>query len=723
MKIISHSNYLIVVVIGALLSSPSHANTDPVNIALKESSYFHETRVELPLSPEFKQDGDSLQVILANDFVIDLDIKAISLRITSPENIVLAENTPGKIFTGLEYIPEGVGPEIKPYSADLDYKFQRATSLGESVTFHFQSMHENGGISEVEWTFVPVRYIINGKTFDGVADQYYIKDMNHYLHEVWTSWQGPTGDDYNGASTFRHACYDKEAYIEVEFGSNKPQQKAQDWGMFIDGGQMFHLIGLGSGRGSIVEFMDEPVACRSGFKSNAYNNAVEVYYGMYIGRVMPDYTTPLRVRLLTTEPISHNLWLELTRYMKIKFQKEYSTKPTTPAPIVVDRNSWRDTTFEDYFKEWLPIYHEYGYRRVEIGWIWHRGRTLSSAESWPPLQEWTGSELIGKGHSQTDINGVVTKNSGGIESLAKAVEFAHNLDMEIFIWHQTAHGWRGSPDVRYHPEWVSYNYNGTMQGWGSDNVPTIWFSLQSGWKDVAIDRLKKLKKDTNIDGLWFDVYGAGASCNYREDIATFSIEDRSDYMRQIRDMGYSIYTEGVSLESVDSYVIYDKDMESYQNNPFILYGSSPYRTGKTIFYGKVDLFKLMSYQCFPHDRKNIWMPDESERINQTAYSEEVKYRNHCFNEITDHLGDVIGVLETDAGTQWICEKGNALFVWENSTLRISSESPRELTKIITQDGAKSSITSSGDNHWEIQAPSESVIILNNYPANIERLTE
>lgn len=206
--------------------------------------------------------------------------------------------------------------------------------------------------------------------------------------------------------------------------------------------------------------------------------------------------------------------------------------------------------------------------------------------------------------------------------------------------------------------------------------------------------------------------------------------DRSDLIKQMRDMGYGILTEGYSLASIHSFVIYEKDIKYYRKHPFILYGCSPFRTGKIMQPFQLDLFKLMSYQVFPHDRSVAWedVPKDAKmrkiqygtkdinECNRIAidHKKEIKHRNNCYNTVSDKLGKVIGILEIDGGTQWICENGNALFIWEESELKISSKAEMRITQLITPEGSKDiSQESVVQKDWTIKVPKQSVLLFEN----------
>ncbi|MFA9478093.1 hypothetical protein ACERK3_07255 [Phycisphaerales bacterium AB-hyl4] len=708
-------------VLGSLFGVTTAFGAERSQVELLEPSHFGYEQVTFTEAPVVSQDGNLLRAKLANGVELRFDVDAVQLQAATREGVILAESDSGNPFY-MKYIPAGTGPDVEPYAADLSFTFQRAIAIEESLTFWLEATASDGETSLVRWTVYPVDYVINGMTFSGIADQFFIQDDSHYLHEMYMNWRGPVGEHYEGARTFRFSCYpgNQQAYSEATFSRSEPKSLG-DYGMFIDGGQMFNLIGLPGLRGSILEFMDEPFHCRAVLRSTRDNDAVEVGYRIGLGRVGPVYTTPLRFRLSTQETLSSNLWIQITQFTKAKFQNDLAIEPTDPRPMAVVRNAWRNSSFVEHADELLPIIKEYGYRQVEIGWVWKRGHSLASRQAWPAMREWDGSRLKSGAHFQGDFNGEITEVAGGAAGLADFTAKAHDMGIKVYVWHQTAHGWVGSPDVRNNPEWLVHRMDGhSVLGWhNSERMPVVWYDMNSGWKDETLRRFQRIKEQTNIDGLWLDVYATGSTCNYLRPVSTYSMPQRSAYIRALREMGYEIQTEGVSLASVDSFVLRKDDMEYYREHPFILFGSCPFRMGATSGYGQLDLFKLMSYRSFPHDRGEQWRPTDNEEVERTRqlYADEVRYRNHCFNTIEDRLGAVIGVVEIEGGTQWVCERGNALFLWDDTDVEIMSPSQMVLDAILTPGGDKAAAEIDAlQGQRRVSVPAQSVMLFTS-PAN------
>ena len=687
--------------------------TAQADVTLLDPSHFESERITFSSTPELSQKGHVIRATLANHVELRFDTQKLFMQVVSPQGRVLAESEPGEILQ-VKYIPQGIGPDVKVYDADLKFTFQKVIVGEESVNLWFEATAFDGTTSKVKWSFYPIDYVIHGMSMSGVADQFHIESSSHYLHRVKLRWRGPVGDDFEGARTFRFSCFpgNKKAYSEAVF-TRSERKTLGDWGMFIDAGQMFHLIELPNQRGTIVEFMDEPVHCRSSIGATGENDAVAVSYDVRVGRMVM-YTSPLRIRMLTQENLSSNLWIQMTQFIKSKYQSDLHVPPSAPRPMAVIRNKWRESSFEEHARELLPILDDHGYRQVEIGWVWKRGNMLESQDPWPTLKVWDGSQLEGTTHFQTDRNDEITDTAGGIQGLARFAELAHQRGMKVFIWHQTAHGWAGMPDVRQHPEWLSYKANGTVRGWtNKDRMPVIWFDLNSRWKQVTLERLRKIKQATNIDGLWLDIYATGSTANFSKPVTSYSTAERSDYIRQLREMGYDIQAEGVTIETVDSFVMRKDDLPFYQQHPFILFGSCPFRMAATSKYGHVDLFKAMSYRSFPHDRGEQWKQTtdaEEERI-RALYAAEVKYRNHCFNQIEDRLGQVIGVVEIDGGTQWVCERGNAVFVWDDAQLSITAQQQMALLDVLTPDQQTAPLPlDSPRRQWQMETSPQTVLL-------------
>jgi len=675
---------------------------------------------ETPMSnpPVVAEEGGMLHAVFENGVRLDFERETIVVTVRNPQGTVIARNMPGAIC-GLTYLPEGLGPEVKPVQGEATFSFSKVFLLGESLILTFDVTSADGEVSHLDWAFTPVRFTSFGTACVGLSDQIMIVDPHHKIHKIHMHWLGPVETEYEGSRSFRFGCYpggDREAYKDVTFGGEKKTQ--YDWGAFIDGGQFFHLIGLPGGKGSIFEHLDHPVNERTGLTSNGTNDAVLTWHNMTLGRSAATVTAPARLRFWIDQPLSANLWIAAYRHLREAYSREFDIPLSRPAPLACKRNAWRRMGFRGYAEQVLPGIVELGYRRVEIGWIWRRGWANGSEEDYPVLREWADGAVQPGRHGQTDINGVMTRSGGGVDGLRHLVRRAHEMGLEVFVWHQTAHGWRGSPVVREHPEWLVHGYDGhSVGGWNNRHLPVLYFSLNSGWKDYTLDRLRELREETEVDGLWLDVYAAGAFCSYDRPHSAPTMMERLDYTRSLREMGYQIYSEGISTTCVDSFVMYAKDKAFYKEHPHILYGTCPYRSSGMVGPDDVDLFALMCYECFPYDRANLWEPGEDGfSAEQTGLREEARYRNKVFNEISDQLGGLIGLQETDHGTQWLCEKGHALFFLKKASVTIRSDHPFAVISRLSPEGDRKVGSAPGPHkELDVSAGERDVILLKRVP--------
>ncbi|MCP4645145.1 MAG: hypothetical protein GY851_32185, partial [bacterium] len=356
----------------------------------------------------------------------------------------------------------------------------------------------------------------------------------------------------------------------------------------------------------------------------------------------------------------------------------------------------------------LPEIVAHGFRRIEIGWIYKRGRAPYHGRAY------TGGHVKPReGNTewlayQGEYKDVFTSEAGGLPAIKTFVDKAHDLGIEVYVWHQTAHGWHGDEIGRHHPEWFVHDYDGTIVGGGMPQSMT-WFSLSSGFLDETLDRIRRLKEETGLDGLWLDMYGTGIykTSNYIHPATAPSVHERAVYTRKMRKMGLGLYGEGVCPTVIDAFVLHDGTI--LDGDEFFLYGTAPFLMGSFLSNPdwNLDLFKLLSYQCFPRDtRIDESSPDLADWHKRKIV--DVVYRNRCFNAVEDALGQPLGVTRTPGGTQWVHEGGNVLFFHKATDVTVPLSKPSEV-QAISRDGSFPFGEEQGV--LSAQAPEDSMLIV------------
>jgi len=259
--------------------------------------------------------------------------------------------------------------------------------------------------------------------------------------------------------------------------------------------------------------------------------------------------------------------------------------------------------------------------------------------------------------------------------------------------------------VRNHPDWVVHDFQGKPVA-GSYAESLVFFDLRSGFRDATLERIRAIKEQTGVDGFWLDMYGSGLhqSPNYINLVASPTVTERMDYVRRMREMGLGLYAEGVSSALIDSFVLWNAP--NWQDNEFILYGSSPFVWERKKF-DQLAPFKLMSFQCFPTDTTALLQPTKDEATKQ--WIEAIRHRNRCFNLIEDTLGQPIGVVTIPGGTQWVHARGNTLFFHDEAKVEIKP--PRKIAKAIAVGLGGEVPIAVGADMLKATMPARSILIL------------
>ncbi len=624
---------------GSLMMIAGGLNPSVRSVSLVEPAYFSERQEPLTGNPNVARDGANYRITLNNGCRVFFDPATVTLRAETPEGITILANSAGRILS-LSYLPSGTGADVQAIPADVVLTFDRLTLYGEAATFHFLMRSADDKESRLEWTFLPISQTINGKRFDGVGDTLLIDDTNHFLHELTLYGLAATGSDYAGAHAFRLACASENApgYREATFGGAPCD--LGEWGAFIDGGQLFHVVG--QKQGTLFEYLDDECHDMTSLGSNASNNAVEITHQLLIGRVPALYCSPMRVRLFTSTPLSMQLWMELARSRRQFFANQYSIPPTPIRPLFTDYDFPTNTSFEAYAEATLPVLQDLGFRRMEI-------------------------------------NGIDKANLSVLEDIRELVDQAHAMGIEVYARHQMAHG--AAEDMTQHLDWLVYNPEGeavTVE----DDTPLVQFDLGSDFFTSTVTHVSDVRTQTNLDGFRLEKYGAGLrnSANYSRLIAAPTVAERMEYMSLMRNMGLGLTAEGISSVAIDSFEI-SGDFELEGHEP-ILNATSPFVLNVALF-DTLDLFKLLSVQCIPTG-PNVVPPGETEA--DRARLDRIRYRNRCFNLIEDNLGQPLGVVLTSQGSQWVHAGGNALFFYEPTLATIPLPSTDAIVLAVGPNG-------------------------------------
>jgi hypothetical protein len=650
---------------------------DSVEVTLADRGRFLEAEVPLSGGPKITRRDAAITATFANGCRVALDAATNALEVVNAEGVVILATAPGPVV-GLSWLPAGMGPDIKLVKDASGHRFHQLASYGEAVIFRFRSDAEPA--TEIEWIFRPVRRRIGGQLFDGVADSVAIIDPARMLHEVAWSGLAAQGKEFAGARTLRMACFgDRAGRAEVTFGAQR--HDLGWWGAFIDGGQFFHMVG--QRQGTVVEYLDDECHDMTNIRSNGRNDAVEIRHVILAGRVPGIWQSPRRHRLFTAQPLTPQLWVDLANARRAAIAGKYGIPATRHRPMLVARNFWHRRSFDEFAADELERLAEMGWRRLEIGWVYRRGLAPASGHAWPASAVYNDAgKPVAYPSLQTEEKDHLMETHGGSAAIKALVDRAHAKDVEVYIWHQTAHGWRGSDDVRNHPDWVIRDPTGKPVG-GAHGESLVFFDLRSGFRQGTLDRIRRIKTETGVDGVWLDLYGAGLhrTANYIHTVTAPTAAERMEYLRDLRTMGLGLYAEGVSSALIDSFILWKEP--NWRGHEFILQGTSPFMMGRSAF-AETDAFVLASYRCFPTDIPAALEPAKTD--DDRRWVESLVHRNRCVNAIEDELGDPVGLVLHPFGTEWTHEHGSALFFHGDTDVVVPLPRRHRAVRAIGPDG-------------------------------------
>ncbi len=525
------------------------------------------------------------------------------------------------------------------------YEYQGGEAAdGAGVTFVF-GVITGDEPATLRWSFTPRTVEIEGRTWHGVGDRYEIDSGEHFIDSVMGRYPWRSGDTVTDDRTMRLACYSQpRGWYEMPLDISADSGPHNAWSFFCSG-QPFHV--LGGAEGTLLLYYDEPTQIRGRAVINAGRDAVYFDNRVVIGRRRGTIATPVQWMLFSDQPLSENLWMQVSDHVRREYEAKFGVARTRPVPCgqmrmesLGTRNYYRGRTAQmhagldlreiaDYF---LPLAAERGIRRVDIG---------SVANPEHPLDPDQDPERVAAIQYLTDR--------------------AHALGIECFIYWRISYWNQHAPLVVEHPEWWNRTRDGRpLTGFGN----LVNLSLRSGWYDWSLARLLELRDLIGIDGVWFDTLTAGMDAvNYAEAEPQPTVPRGIEYFRELREAGLGFWVEGMHPLALDSYWFRDEKYAPFEGHEFSLFGSSMYADGEdSLTY--LDPFRLAAFRA-------PMMADVTElTVADDPVTREQARCNRILNAVEDALGEVRAVRRTDFGSLWGGEHGDAVFAFEDRRLSI-----------------------------------------------------
>jgi hypothetical protein len=197
-----------------------------------------------------------------------------------------------------------------------------------------------------------------------------------------------------------------------------------------------------------------------------------------------------------------NLWLDCFTEVRRRILDNHEFKPEVPRPTV-HAHLW-DGELKKRGKEWhkdliaaFPEFAKLGFKGVFTHGVWE------SVTSDPQRRPEEGNICCPYAFR-------FAEQFGGAEGMKKLIDAAHAQGLKVFQWFGFQFA-RFSPLWKEHPEWVLREQNGDPWD-GAYQI--LWCGrMRTGFRDLILHEIKKVKDDTGLDGIFFDSYqNLGVTC-------------------------------------------------------------------------------------------------------------------------------------------------------------------------------------------------------------------
>jgi len=515
---------------------------------------------------------------------------------------------------------------------------------GGSVTFVFE-LETEAAPATLRWSFTPRTVQMEGRSWAGVGDRYEVISREHFIDSVMGKYPWRIGGTVADDRTMRLACYSQpRGYYEMPLDISRDSGPHNAWSFFASG-QPFHV--LGGEEGTLLLYYDAPTQIRGRAVIVQGRDAVYFDNRVVIGRRRGTISTPIQWMLFSKQRLSRGLWMQLYDHIKGEYAQKYGVSQTRPLPCgqmrleslgtggaYRGRNAkmGRELNLREIADYFVPLAAERGIRRLDVGSIVNPEHPLDPDE-----------------HPEK------------FAAVKYLIDKAHSLGIECFIYWRITFWNRHAPLVVAHPEWYERKRDGTAFSVGS----LVNLSLRSGWYDWSLSRLKELKEQLGIDGMWFDSLAPAMDCvNYAEQEPQPVVQRGIEYFREVREAGLDFWVEGMHPLALDSFW-YRKEKYGgpFEEREFCLFNSSMYAHGPdSLIY--LEPFRLVAFRApMMADVRELTVADDPIVREQARC-------NRIFNAADEALGEIRAVRCTDLGSLWIGERGYAVFAFEDRRVSI-----------------------------------------------------
>jgi len=240
-----------------------------------------------------------------------------------------------------------------------------------------------------------------------------------------------------------------------------------------------------------------------------------------------------------------NLWLDCFTEVRRRIHENYGFRLEIPQPqlwvflwsseLNAHRAAWTDA-----LRDALPEYKRLGYHDVFTHGVWEGPCSGPNNE---------------RGNICCNYDYVYSEDFGGAPNMKRLFDEAHEQGIRMWQWFGMQFD-AGSPLWEEHPDWLLREANGDP--WDGNYQTLYCGRFRSEFRDHLLQRIKQVKDDTGLDGIFWDSYqNLGVTCvDWQAPDKAPQAEEIWRMQSELQQHGYSHRCEVVTIFGISQVGMY-----------------------------------------------------------------------------------------------------------------------------------------------------------------------
>jgi hypothetical protein len=564
-------------------------------------------------------------------------------------------------------------------------RLQAADMMGDS---RIASRRLRPAVATFRWTFRPIAEQIEENTWTGLAMQLEVDSPGHPIHWILEDATWELGGQADGCTLIQQDV----TAIDLEQSVDRASAFSTAEVFHTEGGGAIHPMDMmpraagaaicdfqAKGDTALVLFAERPGLTRSRIDKHLGENVI--HYADRPFFPLTEHARPPERKLLVYRHRRRlarhewrNLWLDCFTEVRRRMHRAWGFQLEVPVPTV-HSHLW-DQDLKRYGPAWhepliraLPDFRRLGYQEFFTHGVWE---SVTSDAARAPED----------GNICCPYAFRFAEAFGGAAGMKRLVDAAHAAGLRVYQWFGFQFA-RFSPLWKEHPEWLLREADGDP--WDG-NYQVLWCGrMRSGFRDLLLDQIRKVRDDTGIDGIFWDSYqNLGVTCvDWQAPDKAPQAEEIWALQTELQKYGYKQRAESITVFGVSQVGMFGFEAGEFRkrlwsdavrrDEAFALLDTSPAffsRRGDPFVaerLGPADYFWLAGHRAVPIVGARPWdAPADAGHAGPAlpggAIADQYARVNHLYNAALPRMHR-LRLLEGGAATLWLDAAGRPAIVW------------------------------------------------------------